>query len=63
MIFLRGFLNDEEVAYCIVRYDWACETSRKLVFEYVAVKNFYHFISAFHSFSEYLWKNDPVDQI
>lgn len=29
----------------------------------MVVKNFYHFISSFHQFCEYLWKNDPVDHI
>lgn len=63
-MFLRSFHNDEEVSYAIVRYDWTSESKRKLVFEYVvANSNSLYFISSFHQFCEYLWKNDPVELI
>ena len=29
----------------------------------MTVKYYYHFISSFHRFCEYLWKNDPVEYI
>ena len=32
LIFLRGFIDDEEVAYSIIRYDWASKGKRKFVF-------------------------------
>ena len=62
-MFLRGFLDGQEVANAIIKYDWTCTNSRKLKIEYVAVNASHYFMSSFHQFCQYIWKNDPADHI
>lgn len=63
IMFLKGFLEGEEVANAIVKYDWAFENSRKLKIEYVVVNASHYFMSSFHQFCSYIWQNDPADYI
>ena len=63
LIFLKGYLEAEEVSYSIIRYDWECEASRKLIIEYVSGKNYYQFMSTIHHILEYLWQHDPAEHI
>ena len=62
-IFLVGYWEDEEATYCIAHYEWQYELHRKLVIDYLTVKQPHLYMSTLYRVTEYLWMNDPCQEI
>jgi hypothetical protein len=62
-IFLKGYWEGGEEGFCVVHFEWEYELHRKLVIDYLALRQPHLYLSTLHRVIDYLWAHDPVQEI